>query len=206
MPAPEIVTRAISLGSEPRGDTYLAHKLLTLQQGSLTALVRRSTKPGKQPAIDLFDEGDFRIEIKPGSYSGFLKDAQITRERRKLAQRFEAFEAAARIANVILSNPAHNDNIDEVYELLTKGLDSWENGMDPHATYFKCLYVYCRHEGYPVKEEWAARMPKPDFRFVANILNQPLTEKIAEGTRLRNAIESLEFYVRHHTHIHLRGL
>ena len=125
MASPEISTFAISLGSAPRGDRYLAHRLYTRQQGPLTALVRRSSKPERQFAIDLFDEGEFRIELKPGSFTGFLKEAQISRKRGKLALKYEAFEMAARLANVLLSNPVSSESIDDSLELLTRGLDSW---------------------------------------------------------------------------------
>lgn len=205
MASPEISTFAISLGSEPRGDKYLAHRLYTQHQGPLTALVRRSTKPEKQIPIDLFDEGEFRIELKPGSYSGFLKDAQITRKRRKLAERYEAFEMAARLANVLLSNPVSGDSIDDSFDILTKGLDSWENGLNPQATYLKCLYLYCRQEGYPVKEEWAARMPEPERLSATRILNLPLKDLRPDKDELKNAIENLEIYMDHHTHIRIHS-
>lgn len=205
MASPEFSTYAISLGSELRGDTYLAHRLYTRHQGPLTVLVRRSSKPGKQLAIDLFDEGEFRFELKPGSYNGFLKDAQITRQRRKLAERYEAFEMAARLANVMLSNPVSTESIDDSFELLTKGLDSWENGMNPRATYLKCLYLYCRQEGYPVKEEWAARMPESERTFITKVLNQPLKSLQSEAAELKEAIESLELYMEHHTHIRIHS-
>lgn len=203
MASPEFSTHAISLGSELRGDNYLAHRLYTRQQGPLTVLVRRSSKPQKQIAIDLFDEGEFRFELKPGRQTGFLKDAQIARKRRKLAENYEAFEMAARFANVILSNPVSSESIDDSFELLTKGLDSWEAGMNSQATYLKCLYLYCRQEGYPVKEEWAARMPHADRSLTARVLNHPLRDLQSDSIELKNVFESLELYMEHHTHIRI---
>ncbi len=203
MASPEFSTHALSLGSEPRGDNYLAHRLYTRHQGPLTVLVRRSSNPQKQIAIDLFDEGDFRFELKPGSHTGFLKDTQIARKRRKLAERYDAFEMAARFANVILSNPVSSESIDDTFELLTKGLDSWEDGMNAQAVYLKCLYLYCRQEGYPVKEEWAARMPQAERELTTRALNQPLRDLQSETIELKSVFESLEHYVEHHTHIRI---
>ena len=204
MASPEISTFAISLGSEPRGDRYLAHRLYTQQQGPLTALVRRSSKPERQFAIDLFDEGEFRIELKPGSFTGFLKEAHISRKRGKLALKYEAFEMAARLANVLLSNPVSSESIDDSLELLTRGLDSWENGMNPKATYLKCLFLYCRQEGYPVNEEWVNRLPDPVRASTVKIINLPIKELPPKAADL-GTIESLEHYVEHHTHIRVRN-
>ncbi|MFL3659130.1 MAG: hypothetical protein ACJ07L_13905 [Opitutales bacterium] len=203
MPTPEIVTHAIALGHEPRGETYTAYRLLSIERGTVTGLIRRSKKPNAQLNIDLFDEGEFRIDLKPGSFSGFIKDAQIERKRTQLARNYDAFKAAARFANLIVSNPAYDENIIGIFELLNKGLNAWENNSNPHATYFKCLYLYCRQEGYPVKEEWAQRLPKKEKPFVAQVLNRPLEEQVEEAELLKRTIDSLEFYTRHRTHIRL---
>lgn len=203
MPTPEIATHAIALGHEPRGETYVAYRLLSLERGTVTGLLRRSKKPNAQTNIDLFDEGEFRIELKPGSFSGFIKDAQIERKRPLLARNYEAFKAAARLANIIVSNPAHDENLIEIFNLLSKGLDAWETTSNPLATYLKCLYLYCRQEGYPVKEEWAQQLPSSEKSFIAQVLNRPLNEQGDETEPLKHAIDSLELYMIHHTHIRL---
>ncbi len=203
MPAPEVVTHAIALGSEPRGDAYIAHRLLSSERGNIIALVRRSTKPGKQPLIDLFDEGEFRIEMKPSSVSGFIKDAQIARKRLDIAKHFPSFEAAARLAKIINANPAHDENLEGIFDLLTKGLDAWETSRKPQATFLKCLYLYCRQEGYPVKEQWANQLPADEARVVAHVLNSPLPDVEENDPMLKRGIDSLEQFIRHHTHIRL---
>lgn len=203
MPAPEIATHAIALGYEPRGDRFISYRILSSERGALNVLVRRSSKPGAQTAIDLFDEGEYRIELKPGSVSGFLKEAQIIRRRTELAKRYRAFEFAARFAKLILSNPTHNENLDGIFTLMAKGLDSWEQGKDPASIYLKCLYLYCRDEGYPVKEEWAAQMPTDERTSIARTLNQPPQETADDPDAVKGAIDSLERYLRDHTHIRL---
>ena len=203
MPTPEIVTHAIALGHEARGESYTAYRLLSLERGTVTGLLRRSKKANSQLNIDLFDEGEFRIELKPGSFSGFIKDLQVERKRTLLARNYESFKAASRLANIIVSNPAHDENLIGIFDLLTKGLDAWESTSNPHATYLKCLYIYCRDEGYPVKEEWAQQLPSTEKTFIAQVLNRPLNEQGNETDSLKQAIDSLEIYIRHHTHIHL---
>lgn len=203
MATPEFSTQALSLGSEPRGDRFVAHQLYTRHQGPLTLLSRRSSKPDKRISIDLFDEGEVRFELKPGSHTGFLKETQIHRKRRKLSERYEAFEAASRLANIVLSNPVPDESIDDLFELLTKGLNSWENGMDPQATYLKCLYVYCRKEGCPVKEEWAARLPPVIRSLAAQVLNHPLQDLQVDAHDLKTLVANLEAYIQQHTHIRI---
>ena len=203
MPTPEIATHAIALGHELRGENYIAYRLLSLERGTVIGLVRRSKKPNTQSNIDLFDEGEFRIELKPGSFSGFIKDAQVERKRTLLARNYESFKAASRLANIIVANPAHDENLVGIFDLLSKGLDAWESESNPHATYLKCLYLYCRHEGYPVKEEWAQQLPAGEKTFISQVLNLPLSELNEEKEALKQAIDSLELYIRHHTHIRL---
>ena len=89
--------------------------------------------------------------------------------------------------------------------MLRKGLDAWETRSTPLSTYLKCLYVYCRQEGYPVKEEWAECLPPLEKAFIVRILNSPLSELSEEEESLKQAIDSLEHYIRYHTHIRLEN-
>ena len=153
MPAPELVTHAIALDRQPRGESYFAYHLLSEDRGMLIGMVRRSSKLNVKLQIDLFDEGEFRIELKPGSHSGFIKDVHISRKRTAIARNYKSFEATSKFAKLLLSNPIHEENLPAITETLLKGLDAWESEANPLATYLKCLYLYARQEGYPVKED-----------------------------------------------------
>ena len=95
MPSPEFLAPGIILGTEPRGEKFVNHSLLTTDQGIVNLLARRSNKPGKQVAIDLFDEGEFLFERKPDSRSAFLKEAQILRKHDQIARSYKALEKLA---------------------------------------------------------------------------------------------------------------
>jgi len=200
MPSPEFLTRGIILGSEPRGEKFVNHSLLTTDQGIVNLLARRSKKPGRQVAIDLFDEGEFRFERKPDSRSAFLREAQILRKHAQIARSYKAFKAAARLARLIRANPIPIENQEQIYSLLTRGLVAWETNKDPDAALLKCLYLYCRYEGYPIKEEWAMKLPDDEYNRLAKILNQPLESHQHDNDDL---IASLETYLERYTHIHL---
>ena len=172
MPTPEFLARGIILGSDPSGEKFMVHSLLTTDQGIINLMARRSTKPGRQVAIDLFDEGEFRFEQKPDSHSGFLKEAQILRKRSLIARNYKALQAAARLARLIRANPIPIENQEQIYGLLKRGLEAWESDKDPDAALLKCLYLYCRYEGYPIKEEWAMRLPDAEYSRLAHILNK----------------------------------
>lgn len=203
MPAPEVATQAIALSREIRGESFIAYQLLSPDAGLTIGLARRSQKPSAIPMIDLFDEGDFRIERKPGRSSGFIKEARISRRRSALARNYLAFKSASKFAKLLLSNPIHEENASIVTELLQKGLDAWEDHSPPIAVYLKCLYLYCRHEGYPVKEQWAQRLPPSEKETVRKALNRPLSEIEETNTDLAKSIQSLETYLEQHTHIRL---
>lgn len=181
----------------------MTHALLTTDQGILNLLARRSNKPGKQVAIDLFDEGDFRFERKPESQSTFLKEVQILRKHDKIAHNYDAFKASARLARLIRANPIPIENQDQIYDLLKRGLEAWESGKDPDAALLKCLYLYCRYEGYPIKEEWAMRLPNEEYSRLAQILNQPLGTAQSRTSKNNDLISSLEQYLDRHTHIRI---
>ena len=203
MPAPEIVTEAVVIGRENRGESFIAYRLMSLKAGLIWALLRRSKKPNAGIAVDLFDEGEFHLERKPGSATGFIKDAKITRRRTKLSRNYSAFLAASKFANLLASNPVHEENALLSMKLLHQGLSAWEDGASPSATYLKCLYLYCRQEGYPVKEEWAQCLPPEERSAVVRTLNRPLAELADNSDVLNPAIQSLETYIRRHTHIRL---
>ena len=200
MPSPEFLAQGIILGSAPSGEKFVAHSLLTTDQGIINLLARRSNKPGRQVAIDLFDEGEFQFERKPDSRSAFLKEAQILRKHAQIARSYKAFQAAARLARLIRANPIPIENQEQIYGLLKRGLEAWETNKDPDAVLLKCLYLYCRYEGYPIKEDWAMRLPSNEYSRLAKILNQPLESSQNDNDDL---IASLEKYLKHHTHIHL---
>ena len=200
MPSPEFLARGIILGSDPSGENFVAHSLLTTDQGIINLLARRSNKPGRQVAIDLFDEGEFRFERKPESRSAFLKEAQILRKRTLIACNYKAFQAAARFARLIRANPIPIENQEQIYGLLQRGLEAWETDKDPDAALLKCLYLYCRFEGYPIKEEWAMRLPDAEYSRLAKVLNQPLESSQNDNQDL---IASLDEYLERHTHIRL---
>jgi len=203
MRSPEFLARGIILGSSPSGEKFIAHTLLTNDQGIINLLARRTTKPGKQVPIDLFDEGDFRFERKPESRTGFLKEAQIIRKRDKIASSHRAFQAAARMARLIRANPVPIESQDQIYNLLKRGLQAWESQNNPEAALLKCLYLYCRYEGYPVKEEWAMRLPNAEYSQLAQILNQPLQASMSKSPGHETLISSLEEYLQRFTHIRL---
>ncbi len=200
MPSPEFLAQGIILGSEPSGEKFVIHSLLTTDQGIISLLARRSNKPGRQVGIDLFDEGEFRFERRPDSRYAFLKETQILRKHAHIAHRYKAFQAAARFARLIRANPIPIENQEQIYTLLKRGLEAWETHKDPDAALLKCLYLYCRNEGYPIREEWAMRLPSTEYSRLAKILNQPLESSQYDNNDL---IASLETYLERHTHIRL---
>lgn len=203
MPAPDVVTTGVVLSRENRGESFIAYRLISPELGLLTGMLRRSRKPNSNIAIDLFDEGEFRIEQKSGALSGFVKDAKIFRRRSKLSRHYTNFVVASNFATLLASNPIHEENASFLVELLSKSLDAWENSVQPYAIQLKCLYLYCRQEGYPIKEDWAQRLPEEERSIVVRTLNQPLNANTENEDALKRAILSLETYMQRHTHIRL---
>ena len=119
MPSPEFLTRGIILGSEPSGEKFVNHSLFTTDQGIVNLLARRSNKPGRRVAIDLFDEGEFRFE-KPDSRSAFLKETQSFANTLKLPVANLPDRRPIRSPHTSQSDSIENQ--EQVYGLLKRGL------------------------------------------------------------------------------------
>ena len=202
MPKPQLATSAIVLGKEPRGEAFIGYRLLCPENGYLLGLRRARSKLGTETLIDLFDEGDFVIEIKPGEHSGFIKDFTLARRRDALAGNYPALACASEFARILAANPAHPENAGALREILVKGLDAWESGLPPKSTLLKCLYLYCRDEGYPAKEEWGQRWAPDQRRAIAAVLGSPLDQIAKDEPFLNEAVASLQDYIRNSTHSH----
>lgn len=203
MPAPLVSTQALALRKDSKGESYLSIRLLSPQLGCLDGLTRKSSKPSAAHQVDLFDEGEFVMELKPNAHSGFIKEVTITRSRKEIAKNYNALAAASEIAKLIVSNPTHQENAAEVYDLLAKSLNAWERGASPKATLLKSMYLYCKDEGYPIKEEWRMRLPRKQRDTVDYILATPLDDIEIDESKLDSALDGVRKYMSRHTHLYL---
>ena len=201
MPAQQRVFHGISISHEPRSDRFVAHHVLTPDQGRLLVMKRQSVKPNAASSLDLFDEGEFCVDAKTDSPTTFLKEFCLQNRRTSIAQNYSAFQLSTRFAKILLKNPVHEENAEAIFFLTQKALDSWAKTSNPEAVYLKSLYLYCRDEGYPINAEWYAQLPRENASLVKEVLNTPLDSIKADAASIKDSIHRLEIYLERSTHI-----
>ncbi|MDQ8203629.1 hypothetical protein [Pelagicoccus sp. SDUM812003] len=195
-----IVPDAIVLKITPSGEKYLRAQLLCPDLGALSAMMR---KPGKSTrfSIDLFDQGEAKLDLKPGKQTGFLTDFSHAKKRQGIGRSYSSLEAASQLSNFLLSNPIHDDNALSTFRLAEKAYDALDRNLPGEAILLKTFFVFSRDEGYPLLEEWASQLDAPTRRSVREILNTPLGELSMEKSHQSSALQSLRLYLERQTHV-----
>lgn len=202
MPGPIKTDEAIVLKLSPSGERFLQADLLCRSAGSLRGLYRKSTGKSRLH-LDLFDQGEAQLELKPNEQFGFLKDFQTQRQRLGIGANYSCLEAASYLSNFIVGNPIHEMNAQSTFELCSRALDAFTEGKNPKAILLKTLYVYCRDEGYPMREEWIPALDTSLRSMVVAILNQPTKAIDASESEQTQALSALVEYLTRSTHVRL---
>lgn len=158
-----------------RGESSLYIEAFSGRLGALSMMKRISAK--KTSALpDIFD--DIEASLNPSS-SGDLKFVggfEIRRRRTAIASDYGAFEDAAAIAGVVRRNGRHIEDTARLSARLRRSLDAIDAGMPSQAVRLKFLYLLVRDEGYPVREDFFARLSENEKRLFAVIVNTPSAE------------------------------
>lgn len=184
------------------GEKFIQASFLNPELGIIRCMIRKRSKPPQIP-VDLFDQGEAQIELKPDGRAGFLKDFVLVRRRQGLGHDYKRLEAASRLSKLILANPTHDDNAASIYDLAERTFDALAEGHPPTVVLLKAFYLYGREEGYPVKEEWSKSLPLQLSREVSRVLNTPLATLANQPPCPPQALDSLAAYLETRTHIHL---
>ena len=191
----------IILKKETSGEQFFKLTILSPERGCVLAMFRRPKRNSRSPMPDLFDLVEILLEKKGEAGFGFVKELTIHKQRRGLAKSFIALELACEWSAILIKNLPRETEMERIYELFSKGLDAWENRIQPEAIFFKSLFVYARDEGYAVKHDWFDKLTHSDRTEVAMIINTPIAELKIESDRVRHWIEHLKHYIQYYTDI-----
>ena len=201
--APQSVhLKGIILKREASGEQFYRLNVLSEETGNTLVMMRRPKKnirSGSTP--DLFDEIEAVLDKKGDGGFGFIKEVNILTRRRGMAKSFIALELACEWSTILIKNLPRDMEMEAVYQLTQKALDAWENRIHPEAIFFKCLFVYARNEGYPVKHDWFEKQSHQNRIAVASILNTPINELEIKPEEVRKWNDALKHYIQHHTDI-----
>lgn len=191
----------IILKQEASGEQFFRLTILSPNKGSVMAMLRRAKRNSREVMPDLFDEIEVVLEKKSEDGFGFVKELNILHRRRGLAKSFIALELACEWSTILMKNLPRETEVEAVYALMKKCLEAWEKRINPEAVFFKCLFVYAREEGYPVKHDWFEKLTHNERVEVAAILNTPIAALQMKPEVVRKWIERLKHYIQHYTDI-----
>ncbi len=207
MPALSLTTEAFVLVKRPPAEAFQSLTVFSAQQGTLTVLHRVAKKSAAAAvALDLFDEASLRLESSNQGRTWFVIETQLIARATGIGRSYAALQLASEFTALIARNPVHDDSREPVAALLRTALAAFATGLRPDAVFFKSLYLFTRDEGYPVKQEWLATLPK-DLRAEADrLLRTPLADLEATKTpdpKSETLRRRLGEYLRGHTEIML---
>jgi hypothetical protein len=206
MPGQQLQTSALILGRQPSGsDNFEQLSAFSEADGLLVCLRRVSTKAASAvPPLDLFDEAELWLESSTQGRTWFVKEHRHLVRRPGLGRSYEALNAAAQLARLVLRNPVPDESRAAIVALLRQTLSALESGARPDLVWFKALFCFLRDEGYPVKQQWWQQLPAADRDAATPILNQPIAQQDPEAPVVARLTQRLQDWVAGDTEIRLR--
>jgi len=198
MPAQSLETDALILLKRLPTDSFQGFTAFTAGHGLIHIQYRAARTA---PAIDLFDTVALQLDSSNQGRTWFVREARLLARPAGIGRSYDALRFASALATLIARNTVHEDSRDAVAHLLSGAFAAFAAGTRPDIVYFKSLYRFARHEGYPMKEQWFPTLPAADRTEVAALLNQPLagqTTTVAVVARLQRQMED---YLRSHTEV-----
>lgn len=204
MGAQFLSSAATVLHRTTNGDNWVRLQCFSVEHGRLDCLQRISQRASRvTPLLDLFDDIQLTLESRNAARTWFVREATVSNRRSGLGRSYDALRHACRFAAVVRDNPGPPESHRPIFLLLQRALQAWESGTRPDIVYVKSLYLLARDEGYPVAQEWRARL-SPEARVLAtSILGKPVEQQAAEVTTVEEMARNLEEYLRHHTEIRI---
>jgi recombinational DNA repair protein (RecF pathway) len=201
MPPQTLTTEGYLLRKKSDLESFHRYDVFASNNGLVHCLQRVSRRGTLKVQPDLFDLLDLDLEQTGGGPAWFIRDCRLIRRFSRLGKDYLALTEASRFSSVLLKNLIHTESFSPVYSLYRNALDSWEQGISPRAVYFKAVFRYARHEGYPVKEEWWGQLPENERAAAAAILSTPVKKLPRDLPEIANLVSLLQGWVTSRTDI-----
>lgn len=202
MPGHTITTDAVVLDRRPPSESFQQLCLFSAEHGNLVALQRvpKKPNPAHTPA-DLFDDASLILESSNQGRTWFVKELRILARRSEIGRSYECLRHASMLAALVQRNPVHEESREAVGRLIQTGLDAFARGVRPDVTYLKCLYLFARDEGYPVKQDWLPSLGEHEYALARQALMEPLERQTSAPGDVAVVRQSLEAYLSGQTDI-----
>lgn len=194
-------TEGLILDKNLTGENHNSYILLSPVYGKLLSLQRTARKSHQPQNPDLFDIGEFDIEVPNTGIATFIREFTLRHRFSALSKSYQVLKAAAQFAQIINNNLQHAERFAAIYQLCCTTFNALAQYSQPTATLIKSLYIFARDEGYPVKEDWYANLAPTMQREAALIINTPLAELQLMSAQTENLFQQLQAWLHSHTDI-----
>ncbi len=174
--------------------------ILTQEFGTVTCLLRISTKSKTNIVPDLFDEAEILLEkpkAKNTSELRFAKEYYLINRNSGISKSYASLSAASKFASVLAKNEFAPDSAEDIFALCKTTFLALTEKPNPEACYLKVLWTLARHGGYPVKEDWLENLSPDDRRDVIKVLHTPLESISSNVHDVERYVHSLESWLEH---------
>ncbi len=212
MPGASLQTDAFVLHKRPPSDTFVGLTVFSAEKGLLQVQQRLPKRPASAPRrasggaavnhpLDLFDEAALLLESANDGRTWFVKEARLLVRSDTIGRDYETLRGASEFAALIRRHPGPEESHARIAALLRTAFAAFAAGRRPDIVYLKSLYCFSRDEGYPVREEWLARLSSADRAATEKILHQPVAAQDAPPAEVLRLRRRLEDYLRGFTEI-----
>lgn len=191
------------LRKDTHGESYLKLLILSPEWGMLHTLLRYSGRSkgrgGSGPEPDLFDEIHARFAPATSQQLAFIQEWQLVNRQSALGSSYDRLCWAVRLSQSFIPNLSHIEETEWTYNLLKKSLSAIAEKPLPEASYCKALFLFARHQGYPVVEGWLGQL-NSDLKIQAQqLIQQPLAQIDLSTSDLERLRKRLEQFLRIHS-------
>lgn len=202
--APHFEIAGIVLDRQDKGESSLLFRIFSPERGLVAAMRKVSaTKTSVLP--DLFDQCFFELAPLGGDESSdlfALKDFSVNARMTGIPEDYARFSAAARICSWAERNGRYCDRPAEFYKVITGALQSLNGGANADLVLLKFLYVFCRDEGYAVREDFIPSLEAEDAELLKIALRTPSKEMVSsEAPHFARLLRRLEAWAAANTDI-----
>ena len=139
---------------------------------------------------DLFDDISVSGEMQSPTSLKFARDFEIIKRRNEIATNYNSFEQACQISIAVAKNGVHIEDTAKLSNNLRSALDAIANGASAEIVRLKFMYLLAKNEGYPVKEDFYARLPQPQKELFSILIKNPASELKEYATRTTPILET----------------
>lgn len=144
--------------------------------GLANALFRFSPKKSHPNKPEIFDTADILLDLSSSTKTKFIKDYQPIKKRTNIGIHYKQLLYASKFSQFLTQNATHVPDPHELYSLVTRSLDAFENGYAPEIISLKAFYNFLKTEGFPVRATWLTLLPKEQQIQARNLLQTPLDQ------------------------------